>query len=247
MSDEIGETDPPRLAEMASTDSSLRALLGQMQSDVPSAAEVDALAMRTKHARAANLRTKGTLAGGAVLVLLGAALFASRPHPTRAPVLPAASPERVELAPAPPEEETPAPGAPVLEAVQEASEAPRNQRPRPRIARPVVTQRPEDVPAIEAQATAVEVAPTPLPLDEVALLAAARRALRGNPTQALALVREHAERFPTSAFAEERAVLRIDGLVATGALETARSERARFAQRWPHSVHQRHLDEILSR
>jgi hypothetical protein len=244
MSDEIGETDPPRLAEMASTDSSLRALLGQMQSDVPSAAEVDALAMRTKHARRANLRTKGTLAGGAVLVLLGASLFASRPHPTPTPVVAAANPQRVALAPAPPQEEAPPPSALVVEAAaDQAAEAPRTQPPRPRIARPVVAQRPVDEPAVAAQAPAVEAAV----LDEVALLAAARRALRSNPTHALALVHEHAERFPSSAFAEERAVLRIDGLVATGAVETARSERTRFAQRWPQSVHQRHLDELLSR
>jgi hypothetical protein len=128
-------------------------------------------------------------------------------------------------------------------AADQAAEAPRTQPPRPRIARPVA-QRPVDAPALAAQAPAVEAAPV---LDEVALLAAARRALRSNPTHALALVREHAERFPSSAFAEERAVLRIEGLVATGAVETARSERTRFAQRWPQSVHQRHLDELLSR
>lgn len=86
----------------------------------------------------------------------------------------------------------------------------------------------------------------PSPADELALLREARRALRSDPRRAGVLVQEHAARFPTSAYAEERAVLRFDVLLRSGHRAEAQAEAARILERWPASIHRRHIEESLA-
>ncbi|HEY3256485.1 MAG TPA: hypothetical protein VGJ91_21145 [Polyangiaceae bacterium] len=68
---------------------------------------------------------------------------------------------------------------------------------------------------------------------ESALLERARSALRGAPSEALALVREHAERFPRGQLAAERALIEIDALQRLGRDQEARS----LAQAWLARTH----------
>ena len=75
------------------------------------------------------------------------------------------------------------------------------------------------------------------PLAEVELLqlahlAYARRDFRG----ALALVAEHARRFPRGPLAEECEALRVESLLAAGHAGEARRAGAAFAARFPRSV-----------
>lgn len=241
------ETDPPRLSESSD---SMRAFLGAMRADIPSTAEVEALATRTAHTRVVRARLKWTAAGGAALALL-AASYMALPFPTTTPRAP--SPSAPDIAvPTLIVEATPTTpvSSPAMEASARAVEA--RARPQHVAAQGRRTQHIEPIVEVmeaspsfveEPAPTVVESAPA---LDEIALLAAARRALRRDPTQTISLVREHAARFPNSAFSEERAVLRIDGLFATGDVDAARLERARFAERWPQSVHRRHLSELFA-
>jgi hypothetical protein len=64
---------------------------------------------------------------------------------------------------------------------------------------------------------------------EIALLRDARHALRGGqPAEALALLDEHARRFPSGALAEDRAAERVFALCALGDVAQARAEGVRF-------------------
>lgn len=235
------EQDPPRLSESSD---SMRAFLGAMRADTPSSAEVEALAQRTAHTRVVRARLKWTAAGGAALALL-AASYVALPRPTTTPRAPSPSAQTISVVPV---EATPTPTLPSPEVeapptIELPARRPHPALPAPRT--PQVEPSTEASPVVPEEPVPEVVESAPL-LDEIALLAAARRALRRDPTQALSLVREHAARFPSSAFAEERAVLRIDGLFATGDLDTARLERARFAERWPQSVHRQHLSELFA-
>jgi outer membrane protein assembly factor BamD (BamD/ComL family) len=71
---------------------------------------------------------------------------------------------------------------------------------------------------------------------EIALLRDARRALRdGQPSGALALLDEHARRFPSGALAEDRAAERVFALCAQGEVAQARAEGIRFLTAHPRS------------
>ena len=71
---------------------------------------------------------------------------------------------------------------------------------------------------------------------ELELLRAARQALRGgNATKALALLADHAKRYPKSAFVEERSATEVMALCKLGQAETARERARRFRAQFPHS------------
>jgi len=84
--------------------------------------------------------------------------------------------------------------------------------------------------------------PTPIsrgadPFAEVALLQHAHLAYaRGDFRSALALVAEHARRFPDGPLAEECEALRVESLLAAGHEVEARRAGAAFAARFPRSV-----------
>ncbi len=79
-------------------------------------------------------------------------------------------------------------------------------------------------------------------LEENRLLREARAAARaGKPQTALKLLRTLDRRFPGGALAQEREVLRIQTLAASGAHSQASSRAARFVQRYPKSPYAPHV------
>jgi len=84
-------------------------------------------------------------------------------------------------------------------------------------------------------------------LSEPALLDRARALLRRSPRRALGLCRQHARRFPSGQFQEEREVLMIDALARLGQSGQAEGRAARFAESHPRSIHRRRVDAILGR
>lgn len=71
---------------------------------------------------------------------------------------------------------------------------------------------------------------------EVKMLARAQDALRGQPAEALAIADEHARRYPSGMLAQEREVIAIEALVKSGRTADARARAARFEQRFPGSA-----------
>jgi len=102
-------------------------------------------------------------------------------------------------------------------------------------------------PGREARPTAVtrSAAPAPLPAnargasgleEEVQLLREAQQAMReGHPDRALALVDEHARRFPEGLLRQERIAVRVLALCALGRTGQARRESEGFLRQWPAS------------
>ncbi|HYP77530.1 MAG TPA: hypothetical protein VER12_16275 [Polyangiaceae bacterium] len=82
---------------------------------------------------------------------------------------------------------------------------------------------------------------------ESALLERARSALRQAPSEALALVREHAERFPRGQLGAERALIEMDALHRLGRDQEAR----RLAQAWLSRSHDdlyvERVDQLLDK
>jgi hypothetical protein len=73
---------------------------------------------------------------------------------------------------------------------------------------------------------------------EVALLGRGREAWRsGDAEQALALINEHARRYPDGALREEREAFRVALLCALGRTQEARAARDRFLVGFPDSAH----------
>lgn len=77
------------------------------------------------------------------------------------------------------------------------------------------------------------------------LLEKAQDALRTRPAEALTITNEHAQRFPSSAFAQEREVIAIEALVKTGRKAEAKKRVERFKARFPGSGHTRRLDTLV--
>ena len=82
-------------------------------------------------------------------------------------------------------------------------------------------------------------------LDDAGWLQAARRVVVSNPSRALTLIREHAQRFPHSPLAEERSALQIEALFRMGRSERAQSALATFEQTYPRSPYRRRLQTLL--
>jgi hypothetical protein len=79
------------------------------------------------------------------------------------------------------------------------------------------------------------------------LLHRAQDSLESNPAQTLALCAEHARRFPSGAFTQEREVLAIDALLRLGRRSEAQARAERFIKANPASAHKRRIDELLGR
>jgi outer membrane protein assembly factor BamD (BamD/ComL family) len=78
------------------------------------------------------------------------------------------------------------------------------------------------------------------------LIEAARGALARDPERALALVAEHQRRFPDGALAQEREVVAVTALVATGQTDRARARAQRFSHAYPDSTYLPRLRQIVS-
>lgn len=241
------EAPDGRMTQDPSVDPGLRSLLEGMRADVPDPAHVERLVAGSR-ARASMPSSwpKWAMLGGLAVLLCGA-LYALRPAPSGPPVPTAAVPEQSIAART---AEVPASAPPPVLEVEPAPPAP-PPAPRPPRAERVRNVPPALEPSPEVEPAAVE-APSPAPVeapspqDELALLAAARRALRADAPRALTLVDEHEARFPSSAFAEERAVLRFDALLRTGRRDEAARAADALLRRWPSSVHRHHIEESLA-
>jgi hypothetical protein len=90
---------------------------------------------------------------------------------------------------------------------------------------------------VEARASAAVPSAAPRSIaDETRVLEAAQRELAsGRAASALALLDEHAERFPSGALGEERTAARVLSLCALGRTEEARRSAAAFLERSPRS------------
>jgi hypothetical protein len=66
--------------------------------------------------------------------------------------------------------------------------------------------------------------------------------VRGDQRATLALLSEHAQRFPHGRLAEERDALRVQALAECGRAEEARRAAATFAERYPRSVLLAHVE-----
>jgi hypothetical protein len=177
--------------------------------------------------------TGASLVSGKMLVTLailgalgaGAAWWATRP------AQPSAAPERVPaLAPAASAAETTA----ATETTAAAETMSAATAPAAEI---------ETAPAAAADqaprcAASPPAAPTSTLAEELALVPPAESALRaGDAAGALALLTEHARRFPHGQLAQEREATRIRALCALADEAGARRAAARFLRRWPRSPH----------
>jgi hypothetical protein len=82
----------------------------------------------------------------------------------------------------------------------------------------------------------------PLGPSEAELLERAEAALSSDPRRALTLTREHVQRFPEGALAQEREVIAIEALKRTGKKQAAAARARVFARRYRGSVHETRLE-----
>lgn len=80
---------------------------------------------------------------------------------------------------------------------------------------------------------------------EIELLRDARLALRQSPAAALAFAEQHARLYPQGKLSQERELIAISALVATGRRTAALSRGARFEQAFPTSPYRKQVGELL--
>jgi|GEM_PF-1950810 len=122
----------------------------------------------------------------------------------------------------------------------------------PTVTTPATPPAPAKAPpaAATTTGTTTAAAPPPPPLndaEEIALLARAHEALRGRPSESLALCAQHESKFAAGHFAEEREAVAIEALVYVNRSEEAQRRFARFEARYPSSAHRLHLESLLPR
>jgi hypothetical protein len=104
--------------------------------------------------------------------------------------------------------------------------------PNPGLVAPSAAPPREKLPRSATAAPAIEAGFDP----ELRELEAARRALVGNPSQALDALRLHGQRYPRSVLSQEREALTVKALVAAGRHAEARAAATTFSQRHPESM-----------
>jgi hypothetical protein len=231
--------DPGRLAS-SSENGVLRELLHAGRKDLPSQAQLAALAARlgpilgpmgggpaggggaAPAVKAAGVSAVAKGAGTlAVLAIVVGGIVATRTHRVPSAAAPNARASQVVAVSAPVESvEPPAPAV-------------------------TVAQSPE--PSAASSAKAPHVAETPSALDEVTLLERAEDALATSPAHALALCDQDASLFPRGLLRQEAEVIAIDALVRLGRHAEADARAASFRKAYPTSTHQRRIDMLLGR
>jgi hypothetical protein len=177
----------------------------------------------------------GAAAGGIALVGVDAALPAPVPVPVvQTPVA------VVDSAGNPAPRRVPTPAPTVKHAAATVPVVVANPVPEPTTPAPAPMQAPprrraSKTPSkADVQPAAAASSPTPELGDEMPMLTQARKALgAGQANQALALVREHADRFPSSKLSDLRAVIEVEALCATGNRAKARQMAEAFVARHP--------------
>jgi hypothetical protein len=154
--------------------------------------------------------------GGAALVVILALLW-SRKH-TDPPKVDVAPPV-VESAPPPPTISAPETTAPIAPSVSASP---------PVVTAPKAIQQPAEDPIVL----------------EHALLARARKALDTDPKTTLALVDEHARKYPHGTLESEREFLRISALARLGRMDEAKVARDRFIEKWPTSAYRERIESM---
>jgi hypothetical protein len=208
-------SDPKRLLDNASGAPHVAALLGALPKPQPPSVQKEAelvqrlLTPIAPVSVAAGLALKGWLGVGALVVAggLGGGWLLSRPA---APVLP---PRVTSVAPLPlpPPAITPSAAPPNVETPSKTT----------------VSPAPSAVKAVAHDTLA----------EEEALLEQARRSLTSSPGGALALLREHQQRFPAGQLTAERLFLSVDALRRVGDRAGAERQAQVLLKRFPGSVY----------
>jgi hypothetical protein len=255
------DDDPTRLRQLATPGSRLERGLTSARGRGPSEAELHALGAAVFGASAGGIAapkaaasafrlaglTKATMVLAVAGVAAGTAGVAWRhrhPHP---------SADHVPSTPAPARSTEPGLGLDVTPLAAAPLAAPPSERPssvhierRHAAAAPVPSRPQPNVSVVEMPPGTAPPAQRPTDADEeLRLVGAAQRALSRDPTRALALVREHARRFPDGALAEERDALFVSALWETGRKDEARTLARRFTQEHPGSTYVARMREIL--
>jgi hypothetical protein len=139
----------------------------------------------------------------------------------------------------------PSPLAPPIadrEPTPSRAEAPRQTRRAPAAEPPPVELAPNEPPPPPAPVFAP---PAASPETEVALLQRAKGFVATDPRAALALVDEHAARFPNGLLDQEAEVIAIEALVAAGRASDAADRLTRFRAKFPKSAHLPHLETAV--
>lgn len=102
------------------------------------------------------------------------------------------------------------------------------------------------MPEHPASAAAAAPDPAPSPRSEVELLREAQAALASNPKRALELTNAHARNYPSGVMSQEREMVRINALVATGRTAEARAAAARFRKAYPKSAYLPRVESLVS-
>ena len=223
--------DPPRWLEaQANAPPALRELFRRAERDLPSDAQVERLALRLGPAFSAPaaapvgaspnpwlLRGLGIAFGIAAVGVIAFSLTGRE-----------RSPDSTARELTPPVVSAPAPEiqTPLVTPSAEVAPAPRTEEAPPASATPstVAAPRPRAQP------------------NEAALLEQARRALAADPARALALTRQHQQRFPTGVLNQEREVIAIEALRRLGKANEAGDRAGAFEKQFPGSPHQRAVE-----
>lgn len=121
-------------------------------------------------------------------------------------------------------------------ALDQSADAPPQSKPA-KIGSPLHAHKPERVTAP---------VPEPDPGAELELIARAQRQLERDPAAALAILQDHARRFPAGVFVQEREIMRIDAELARGQRALARERARSFTAAYPASPHRRRLQALLA-
>jgi hypothetical protein len=101
--------------------------------------------------------------------------------------------------------------------------------------------------AAPAPAAQPKAAAAPARAEESRILRAARHALSSDPSRALALTREHAQRFPEGMLDQEREFLAIEALARLGRPGEAMAQAQKFSSRFPASPYRSRNEAAISR
>lgn len=156
----------------------------------------------------------------------------------------APKPEAVVVAPTKQEVQPVVVAPPLPEREPEVNPPPVEEKP-PVLAinKPKATKAPTRESAVDAGVAARDIALS----EERGLIEVARTSLaRRDSARALQAISEHANRFPSGQLAEEREVLWVQALAASGDLAGARKKAAEFQRRFPESMLQPAVDAALT-
>ncbi len=125
-------------------------------------------------------------------------------------------------------------------AVEAAPRSPAQERAKPSSERPASALPPQAPLASESGPEGEGALPS-----EIELLRDARLSLRQSPAAALAFTEQHARLYPQGKLTQERELIAISALVATGRRTAALSRGARFEQSFPTSPYRKQVSELL--